>query len=67
MKHYKILIKNGNELVADYYLDFQGDDFSDLRTKVLEYLVLDFKCLGVDAAKKYNLNLLSIDIKETTK
>jgi len=67
MKNYKILIKNNKELIADYYLDFAGDDFSFLRKKVLEYLVLDFKCLGVDVTEKYNLDLLSIDIKEVTK
>ncbi len=65
MKNYNVLIKDiNNQIVDRYNKDFENDNLHENRKKVIENLILDYKYLGVDITKKYNINLLFIEFTE---
>ncbi len=65
MKNYNVLIKDiNNQIVDRYNKDFENDNLHENRKKVIENLISDYKYLGVDITKKYNINLLFIEFTE---
>jgi len=65
VKNYNVLIKDiNNQIIDRYNKNFDTDNLHENRKKVIENLILDYKYLGVDITKKYNINLLFIEFTE---